>query len=235
VTIARVAAALLIISLSGCSSDGSAGLVSSASQRPSGSVGHSLASPSSPSSTLATVLTPPAPSPQSLPSARATSTPSQDDGPVVVLSDKEVAGVAIGTAASEAERRLRAVLGAPTYADDEPGCNGEKGRHLIWGEGGGLVVWMLDEGGAGAALSGWAASKLRRFDYRFPYSTRLGESAAETMRRVPRAKGMALAEGEFAGRYIVTTPERPGLVWRAARTTSRAPVVAVDFNPVGCD
>jgi hypothetical protein len=150
------------------------------------------------------------------------------------LSDETVAGVAMGTAATEAERRLQASLGRPTYADDEPGCNGEKGRQLIWGEGE-LVVYMLAEGGAGAALSGWSASRTQRFDYRFPYGTRLGESAAAIERRVPGATGRAMTEGDYAESYVVETPNRPGLVWRAKGASARAPIFEVAYNPVGCD
>jgi len=140
----------------------------------------------------------------------------------------------MGTAAGEAERRLRGALGRPTSADNEPGCNGEKGRQLIWGEGE-LVIYMLAEGGAGAALSGWSASRTQRFDFRFPYGTRLGESAMATQRRVPRSRGTGVTEGEFAESYIVDTPERPGLAWIARRASAREPITEVVYNPVGCD
>ena len=139
----------------------------------------------------------------------------------------------MGTAASEAERRLRAALGRPTRTYGEPGCNGEQGTQLVWGEGE-LSVWLLAEGGAGAALSGWSASRTQRFDYRFPYGTRLGESAAATQRRVPGAAGRAMDEGPYAGSYMVETPERPGLLWLASGSV-RQPVVEVAYNPVTCD
>ncbi len=151
-----------------------------------------------------------------------------------MLSDKEVAGVALGTAATEAERRLRDALGAPTHADNEPGCNGEKGRQLIWGEGE-LVVYMLAEGRAGAALSGWSASRTQRFDYRFPFGTQLGESAAATMRRVPGSTGELVQEADYAGSYIVYRPKKPGLVWVAMGGSRRHPIAEVAYNPVGCD
>lgn len=148
------------------------------------------------------------------------------------MSGDSVAGVAIETAGGEAERRLQDALGRPSQADALPACNGETGRLLVWEQ---LRVFIVAEGGADPVLSGWSAEASQRFDYRLPYGTRLGESAAATQRRVPRSSGSLAEEGPLTGSYVVTTSERSGLLWIAQGSTADDPIADVSFEALACD
>ena len=132
----------------------------------------------------------------------------------------------------EAERRLREAIGQPTQAKELPACNGETGRFLIWEQ---LTVFVVGESGRDPVLTGWTAEPSKRFDYQLPFGTRLGESAAATQRRVPRSSGSVAEEGPLTGTYVVTTPERPGLLWIAKGPGAQDPVVEVSFQALACD
>jgi hypothetical protein len=150
----------------------------------------------------------------------------------VELSAKAVAGVPVGTSADEAERRLVAAIGKPTKRDALPGCNGDKGRLLVWDR---LTVFLVGEGDANPVLNGWEARASTRYKYRLPYRTRLGETAAATQQRVPRSSGEQAEEGPRTGSYIVTTLEQPALLWIAAGGKAADPIDEVRFQGYSCD
>lgn len=152
---------------------------------------------------------------------------------MVELSSASVAGVPLGTEAAEAERRLAAALGPPTSSDEEPSdCNGDRGGHLAWD---GLTVFLLREDASGLVLSGWSARASAGYDYRLPFDTALGESAAETQRKVPGSSGTLVGEGPYPESYVVTTPEEPGLLWLADGSRVLDLIDEVTFEASTCD
>ncbi len=212
----------LVLALPGCADDGTGGQRASAAAGVGGQAGSTTPGQSaaaSPAPAAAGTPAPPAPA-------------TSGDQQVVELSTQAVAGVPLGTAAADAERRLREELGEPTRADASPGCNGETGRTLAWEQ---LSVFLVDDDGQDPVLSGWSAGPGGRFAYRLPFGTRLGETAAATERRVPRSAGALLEEGPYAGSYVVRTREHPDLLWTAAGDTEQDLVDEVSFAAPTCD
>lgn len=150
--------------------------------------------------------------PQGATSAPPTASPSPTSKRINI-SSTDVAGVPIGTAGDEAERRLTEALGRPA-AEALPGCYGESGRSLTWGA---LTAYLSDgaEGGA-VVLRGWrVTSGPNSQRIALPYETTVGQTTDEVMSRVPAAEGGAMTEGPYAESFLVTTPRARGLLWRA--------------------
>jgi hypothetical protein len=157
------------------------------------------------------------PPPSAALSQRASSAPSTaSPSPTrerVSVSSTDVAGVPVGTAGDEAERKLTEALGPPV-AEALPGCYGESGRSLTWGA---LTAYLSDgaEGGA-AVLRGWVVTSGPNSQrIALPYETAVGQTTDEVMSRVPAAEGEAVTEGPYAESFLVTTPRSSGLLWRA--------------------
>ena len=200
-------AALLAITLSGCAGDISVESTPSSSPASDGS---------------------PASSP-----ATASPGPTAEADRVVELSSSAVADVPLGTEAADAERRLVALLGPPTSSDEElSDCNGDRSGHLAWD---GLTVFLISEDARGLVLSGWSARASPGIDYRLPFDTLLGESAAETEGKVPGSSGVLLEEGPYADSYVVTTPGEPGLRWLADGPQAVDLIDEVTFEAPTCD
>jgi hypothetical protein len=157
--------------------------------------------------------TPPASAlPQGATSAPSTAFPRPTSQRINV-SSTDVAGVPVGTAGDEAERRLTEALGRPA-AQALPGCYGESGRSLTWGA---LTAYLSDgaEGGA-VILRGWTVTSGPNSQHiALPYETAVGQTTDEVMSRVPQAEGAAMTEGPYAESFLVTTPRARGLLWRA--------------------
>lgn len=146
----------------------------------------------------------------------------------VTLSATSVVGVRLGTAASEAERRLRAALGTPR-SNQLPGCNGERGHTLRWDR---LTAVFAEESG-GVVLQGWRADAGAGTRVILPYNTSLGMPVSLVKDRVPGGRWTVAAEGELAGSYVLSTPRMPGLLWVA--DADRGSVGSALFNSPGCD
>jgi len=147
------------------------------------------------------------------------------------VSTTAVAGVPLGTAADEAERRLTSTLGKPV-TDPLPGCYGETGRSLTWGR---LTAYLSDGAEAGeVVLRGWAVTSVATGpDVKLPFETAVGDSVAEVRAKVPSSIGETATEGEFAGSYLIRTPRAPSLFWKAPSPTGL--VTDVDYMAEGCD
>ena len=152
---------------------------------------------------------------------------------MVELSSSAVADVPLGTEAADAERQLVASLGPPTSSDEElSDCNGDRSGHLAWD---GLTVFLLSEDARGLVLSGWSAQASAGFEYQLPFDTQLGESAAETQRKVAGSSGALSEEGPYAESYVVTTPDEPGLVWLTDGPQADDLIDEVSFQAPTCD
>lgn len=132
-----------------------------------------------------------------------------------MVSPTEVAGVPLGIAADEAERRLRQTLGVPVRQRLQD-CDGQSsGQALTWKA---LRVFLTDGGDGGpVVLSGWlvdAGANAKTIG--LPYDTAVGDSARDVLARAPASTGETSTEGPYAGTFVVTTDEAPGLLWLAA-------------------
>ena len=159
-----------------------------------------------------------------------TATSTGDGGAITVTTD-EVAGVPLGTAADEAERRLREVLGTPA-TEPLPGCYGESGRRLTWRA---LTAFLSDGADGGAVeLSGWeVVSGAGAAAIELPYDTAVGDAVREVLARVPSSTGRVLEEGPEAGTYAVTTENADGLFWLSP--DEDGVVVEASFRAESCD
>lgn len=144
----------------------------------------------------------------------------------VVLSSTQVAGVRIGTAAPEAERRLRRTLGVPV--EHVSTCDGNTyHRTLTWGT---LTAVFSRE-----SLQGWEVVRgVSRLHYELPYDGELGLPVRELLRRLPDGKGLP-GEGPSDGQYIVTSAST-GTIWSARGRDDRGRVETASFEGVPyCD
>lgn len=137
----------------------------------------------------------------------------------------------LGTAADEAEKRLRQLLGVPV-TESLPGCNGETGRRLTWKS---LTAFLSDGGDGGPVeLSGWlveAGENGRSIV--LPYGTAVGDAAREVLGKVPSSTGEELEEGPYAGNFVVTTEEAVELLWLSPNRNGT--VDEAVFRAVTCD
>lgn len=99
----------------------------------------------------------------------------------------------------------------------------------------GLTVLLTTDVDGVLVLSGWSAQAGAGFDYRLPFGTAIGESAAETRRKVPGSSGVLREEGPYAESYLVTTPEEPGLLWLADGPQADDLIDEVAFEASTCD
>ena len=140
----------------------------------------------------------------------------------------------MGTAADDAERRLRLVLGPPK-SQPIAECTREKGRTLTWGT---LTVILSDgaEGGP-VTLYGWEVERgPSRFQYSLPFDAPLATSARELVRTVPGATGLLAEEGPYSGSYLVRTTRAEDLFWIAPEATDDTAVVEyVTYRSHTCD
>ena len=96
-------------------------------------------------------------------------------------------------------------------------------------------MFLVGYDGADPVLNGWSALVSKRYAYRLPYGTRLGETATVTQRRVPRSSGSRAEEGPGTGSYFVRTAEQQGLFWMAYGGTATDPIDEVSFDALACD
>lgn len=153
--------------------------------------------------------------------------------PGVVVNTKSVAGVRIGTPATEAERRLRAALGKPTSTSPLPGCYGESGRFLTWDT---LTVNLSDSASGPVLLTGWNVERgVSRYRWRLPYDVSAGDTIRKVLANVPGAKGSVPQEGANTTWFIVHTDRARYLTWTSTTGDKNGRVADVDYNGEGCD
>jgi hypothetical protein len=144
------------------------------------------------------------------------SSPAAPDRRTVVVSTQAVDGVVLGTAADEAERRLRHSLG-DADTQTPTGCEGESGRWLTWG------TFRVFLGGKGTAtLQGWTLQHgLSRVFYALPYDVQPGDVIRDAMRRVPGAAGQTKEHG-----YEFRTDRAPELSWASVDAAGDVETIA---------
>ena len=146
----------------------------------------------------------------------------------VELSAGAVAQVKLGTAATEGEGKLRAMLGEP----DEQGsyyCEANNARytHLRWSS---LEVSMSDLGKGTPVMSTWTLQRGKRTDrprpwrLELPYGIGLGVPISDVLRRVPQAAGNY---DETFGVFRVTA-DNDQLWWLSPDPNGHGPVTIIE-------
>ena len=171
------------------------------------------------------------PTPVTAGSATPSASPS-DSRRRIRVGTEAVAGVAIGTPAAVAERRLRQALGVPVVREFT--CDSFLRRTLSWGT---LTAYLEPHKAGGArVLEGWVVAQGRsRFRYTLPYDVQPQTRVRDALQRVPDAEGHAVDEGPFTGSYFVNTQRQPDLFWMSEQRDGSGAVNEIHFAATGCD